>query len=201
MSMRIGELARRSGVGVGTLRAWERRFGLLDPSRTSGHQRLYTDDDLERVCAVRRLASEGLTLGAAVARVSTMGAQALPTDDKAALLLRQIVQAADDGIWVSHEGVTRFVNGRMAELLHCSVDEVLARPVLDFVAPVSVPFIQEWAEMGRAGRRQRNEVVLRRADDSTFPAEVTTSPMFDPAGRYDGAVAVVRDVTSSQRSD
>jgi|GEM_PF-2808245 len=196
MSMRIGELGRRAGVGVSALRAWERRFGLLDPSRSSGHQRLYTERDLERVCAVRRLTAEGLSLAAAVARVSTIGAGAGALPDEAeALLLHQIVQAADDGIWVSREGATRFVNRRMAELLRCSVSEVLMRPVLDFVAPESLSVIAEWGEVGRAGQRHRNEIVLRCADGSTFSAEVTTSPLFDPAGRYDGAVGVVRDVT------
>jgi PAS domain S-box-containing protein len=198
MGMRIGELARRADVGVGTLRAWERRFGLLDPIRTSGGQRLYTDDDLERVCAVRRLVAEGLTLSAAVGRVATVGAGALP-DEAEALLLRQIIQAANDGIWVSRDGATRFVNARMAELLRCSVDELLMRPVLDFVAPESLTLIEEWGEIGRTGRGHRNEVVLQRLDGSTFPAEVTTSPMFDQAGRYDGAVGVVRDV--SRRND
>src|ERR1700676_4032332 len=159
MSMRIGDLARRAGVGVSALRAWERRFGLLDPSRSSGHQRLYKESDLERVCAVRRLTAEGLSRAAAVARVSTVGAGALP-DAAEALLLRQIVQFADDGIWVSREGATRFVNRRMAELLRCSVDELLMRPVLDFVAPESLAVVAESGEIGRAGRRHRSEVVL-----------------------------------------
>src|SRR6202521_4593944 len=167
MSMRIGELARRAGVGVSALRAWERRFGLVDPSRSAGHQRLYTDSDLERVCAVRRLTAEGLSLAAAVARVSTTraGGGALP-DEAEALLLHQIVQAADDGIWVSREGATRFVNRRMAELLRCPVSEVLMRPVLDFVAPDSLSVVAEWGEVGRAGQRHRNEIVLRCADGS-----------------------------------
>lgn len=195
MSMRIGELARRADVGVGTLRAWERRFGLLDPSRSSGRQRLYTEEDLERVRTVRRLAADGLTLSAAVARVSSVGAGAMP-DEAEMLLLRQIIQAADDGVWVAREGVTRFVNRRMAELLRCSIDDLLSRPVIDFVAPESLPFVPQWGEIGRAGHRRRDEVVLRRADGSMFPAEVATSPLFDPAGRYDGAVAVVRDVTA-----
>jgi PAS domain S-box-containing protein len=196
MSIRIGELARRSGVGVSALRAWERRFGFLDPSRSSGHQRLYTESDLERVCAVRRMTAEGMSLAAAVARTSTIGAGAGALPDEAeALLLHQIVQAANDGIWVSREGVTRFVNRRMAELLRCSVSELLMRPVLDFVAPESLPAVAEWGEVGRAGQRNRNEIVLRCADGCTFPAEITTSPLFDPAGRYDGAVGVVRDMT------
>ena len=46
---RIGELSRRSGVSVDLLRAWERRYGLLEPARSDGGFRLYSDDDVERV--------------------------------------------------------------------------------------------------------------------------------------------------------
>ncbi|MBM3698005.1 MAG: MerR family DNA-binding transcriptional regulator, partial [Actinobacteria bacterium] len=36
--MAIGSLARRTGVPVDTLRAWERRYGVLRPTRTAGGQ-------------------------------------------------------------------------------------------------------------------------------------------------------------------
>ncbi|MGA8015951.1 MAG: PAS domain S-box protein, partial [Candidatus Dormiibacterota bacterium] len=201
MGMRIGELARRAGVGVGTLRAWERRFALLAPARSEGRQRLYSEDDLERVCSVRRLVAEGLTLAAAASRVSVAGTATLPSQDSEALLLRQVIQAADDGIWVSRDGVTLFVNRRMAELLRCSIDEARDRPVLDFIEPGDLGLVRRWAETGRAGRRRREEITLRRADGSTFLAESTTSPMFDQAGRYQGAVAVVRDVTGRHEEE
>ena len=32
--LRIGEVARRAGVNAATLRAWERRYGLLEPERS-----------------------------------------------------------------------------------------------------------------------------------------------------------------------
>lgn len=48
-AVRIGELSRRTGVNVESLRAWERRYGLLRPSRTAGGFRLYTGEDEERV--------------------------------------------------------------------------------------------------------------------------------------------------------
>jgi DNA-binding transcriptional MerR regulator len=48
-AVRIGELSRRTGVSVESLRAWERRYGLLRPSRTAGGFRLYTLEDEERV--------------------------------------------------------------------------------------------------------------------------------------------------------
>ena len=45
-TMPIGEVARRTGVTVPTLRAWERRYGLLLPVRTAGGHRRYTDEDV-----------------------------------------------------------------------------------------------------------------------------------------------------------
>ena len=48
----IGELARRTGVNPVTLRAWERRYGLLKPQRTAKGHRLYPLEQVERVEAV-----------------------------------------------------------------------------------------------------------------------------------------------------
>ena len=53
--VRIGELSRRTGVGIDTLRAWERRYGLLHPERSSGGFRLYGRSDQERVRAMKAL--------------------------------------------------------------------------------------------------------------------------------------------------
>src|SRR5215210_3404857 len=47
--LRIGELSRRVGVSAELLRAWERRYGLLAPTRTAGGFRLYGDRDERRV--------------------------------------------------------------------------------------------------------------------------------------------------------
>jgi DNA-binding transcriptional MerR regulator len=57
--VRIGELSRRSGVSPELLRAWERRYGLLRPTRSPGGLRLYSSDDLERVQAMQRYLDEG----------------------------------------------------------------------------------------------------------------------------------------------
>src|SRR5215211_4335447 len=47
--LRIGELAQRTGVSPELLRAWERRYGLLRPDRSSGGYRLYSIEDEQRV--------------------------------------------------------------------------------------------------------------------------------------------------------
>lgn len=59
--LRIGEFARRVGVAPELLRAWERRYGLLAPIRSSGGYRLYTEEDAERVGHMRRGLGEGLS--------------------------------------------------------------------------------------------------------------------------------------------
>lgn len=55
----IGEVARRTGVAVATLRAWERRYGLLDPQRTDGGHRRYGSRDLARVRRMQQLLGDG----------------------------------------------------------------------------------------------------------------------------------------------
>lgn len=44
----IAVVAERTGLSRDVLRAWERRYGAVDPSRTAGGQRLYSDHDIER---------------------------------------------------------------------------------------------------------------------------------------------------------
>ena len=84
--IRIGELSRRLGVSVDRLRAWERRYRLLQPVRTSGGFRLYSRADELRVRAMQEHLARGLS-AAEAARVAlavdasapATGAASVPT--------------------------------------------------------------------------------------------------------------------------
>lgn len=67
-ALRIGEFARRVGVSPELLRAWERRYALLQPIRTEGGFRLYTDDDAGRVERMKRALDEGFSAAEAARR-------------------------------------------------------------------------------------------------------------------------------------
>jgi DNA-binding transcriptional MerR regulator len=69
-TMSIGEVARGTGVTVPTLRAWERRYGLLVPVRTAGGHRRYREEDVRRVLAVLELVRQGWAVGAAARQVT-----------------------------------------------------------------------------------------------------------------------------------
>ena len=60
--LRIGEVARRSGVGVEALRFYERRGLLGRPSRTESNYRVYDESVLERLDFIRRAQAVGFTL-------------------------------------------------------------------------------------------------------------------------------------------
>jgi DNA-binding transcriptional MerR regulator len=60
--LKIGEVARRSGVAIETLRFYE-KSGLLDkPARTESGYRMYTADVLERLAFIKRAQTLGFTL-------------------------------------------------------------------------------------------------------------------------------------------
>lgn len=59
--LRIGELARRTGVSPELLRAWERRYELLSPVRSSGGFRLYSAEDERRVGRMTAALERGIS--------------------------------------------------------------------------------------------------------------------------------------------
>jgi len=59
--LRIGVLSKRVGVSPELLRAWERRYGLLQPNRSAGGFRLYSGADEARVQSMQRYLEAGLS--------------------------------------------------------------------------------------------------------------------------------------------
>lgn len=45
----IGEVAERCGINPVTLRAWQRRYGLLKPQRSEGGHRQFDEEDILRI--------------------------------------------------------------------------------------------------------------------------------------------------------
>lgn len=76
--LRIGELARRTGVSPELLRAWERRYGLLRPDRSSGGYRLYSVEDEQRVRTMTAAVGRGIS-AAEAARLALGDRDDLPS--------------------------------------------------------------------------------------------------------------------------
>jgi methanogenic corrinoid protein MtbC1 len=75
--LRIGELSRRVGVSVHVLRAWETRYGLLRPQRSSGRFRLYSGSEEARIRTMQGHLAAGLS-AAEAARATLAEAASIP---------------------------------------------------------------------------------------------------------------------------
>ena len=60
--LKIGDVARRAGVGVETVRYYERRGLLKEPARNAAGYRQYAEDAVARVRFIRRARELGFTL-------------------------------------------------------------------------------------------------------------------------------------------
>jgi DNA-binding transcriptional MerR regulator len=59
----IRTVSALTGVNPVTLRAWERRYGLIEPQRTPKGHRLYTEGDIERIHRILELLDQGISIG------------------------------------------------------------------------------------------------------------------------------------------
>jgi DNA-binding transcriptional MerR regulator/methylmalonyl-CoA mutase cobalamin-binding subunit len=78
----IQVVARRTGLNVELLRAWERRYGVVAPKRHESGKRMYSDEDIARLSLLRRAVQHGLRIKEAAAR----------TDEE----LRECLQAGEE---------------------------------------------------------------------------------------------------------
>ena len=55
----IKQAAARTGLSVALIRVWERRYGVVQPDRTPAGYRLYDDEAIQRLAAMRTLVADG----------------------------------------------------------------------------------------------------------------------------------------------
>jgi diguanylate cyclase (GGDEF)-like protein/PAS domain S-box-containing protein len=113
---------------------------------------------------------------------------------------RRIVETAYEGIWViDSKNTTTFVNPRMAEMLGYAVEEMLGRPLFDFLDADAQAAFQEHEPDRLKGISQHREVRFTRKDDTDCWTLLSVRPNFDEAGHYEGSLAMVMDITERRR--
>jgi DNA-binding transcriptional MerR regulator len=127
VQLRIGELSRRSGVSPELLRAWERRYGLLEPTRSQGGLRLYSSEDLGRVQTMQ----QHLAAGLAAAEAAALAKQPRRADDAQVQVVPEARQELAAALAVFDEGrAHEILDGLSARL---STDALLRDVVLPYL--------------------------------------------------------------------
>ena len=75
----IGTVSKLTGVGAITLRAWERRYGLIKPVRKESGHRLYTRSHIDQINRITSLTQKGIRMSREDAMTSVCRARPLIT--------------------------------------------------------------------------------------------------------------------------
>ena len=137
----IREVARQTGVNAVTLRAWERRYGLIVPHRTAKGHRLYSQEHVQRVMTILTWLNRGVS----VSRIKSLIDSEQPETD-----------SLDDD-WSALRNRLQTAIGQLAER---KVDDVFNQAMslypprtlcAQLMSPLLVELEQRW--QGRFGAR------------------------------------------------
>jgi DNA-binding transcriptional MerR regulator/methylmalonyl-CoA mutase cobalamin-binding subunit len=152
----IRVISRRTGLSTHAIRAWEKRYGAVDPKRTGTNRRLYSSEDLERLALLRRATLAGRSIGQ-IAKLPTRQLKALVEEDEAAA--RAVSRPAGPERFPRSADGTRFLDAcfQAAErldpaALQSALDQAsmsLSRPAL--MEQVIVPLMHRIGDAWRGG--------------------------------------------------
>ncbi len=110
---------------------------------------------------------------------------------------RQIVETADEGIWVVDAGNnTSFVNRKMAEMLGYTVEEMMVQPTFAFMDEEGQAIAEAKIERRRRGVKEQFDFTFRRKDGRSVWTIVSANPILDEHGKYTGALRMITDITN-----
>ena len=129
-NLSIGEVARLTGVNPVTLRAWQRRFGLVTPQRTPKGHRLYSQEQVDEINEILHWLAQGV----AISRVKPLLNQAL---SDAALI------SEEDSDWQQLQlGLDKAVLELKAVTLQQRLDELSSL----YPMPLCGPQLADWLQ-------------------------------------------------------
>jgi PAS domain S-box-containing protein len=115
---------------------------------------------------------------------------------------RRVIDTAYEGIWtVDAQGQINYVNPRMAEMLGYTMQNMLARPMFDFMDEEAQGEAKRYLERHQQGIKEQYDFRFCHQDGSSLWAIVSTSPIFSEAGEFQGAIAMITDVSERKRAE
>ncbi len=113
---------------------------------------------------------------------------------------RNLFETANEGILgLDKNGVTIFINKRMAELLGYEQEEIIGRPFTAFIRADNLADYGVRIDESKIGKSDVFERCYIRKDGSELWAIVAATPIYDSEGLYSGSFGMITDITERKR--
>ncbi|HEY9834953.1 MAG TPA: PAS domain S-box protein, partial [Stenomitos sp.] len=115
---------------------------------------------------------------------------------------RQMIETSEEGIWIiDMQGKTLFANPKMAQMLGCTVEELLGLTMFDFMDKEGIAIANWNLERRRQGIQEKHDFKFRRKDGSELWVIISTTPILDESGQATGALGMLTDITQRKRAE
>ncbi|MBN2169302.1 MAG: PAS domain S-box protein [Actinobacteria bacterium] len=116
--------------------------------------------------------------------------------EESVIMQQLFIENLHEGVWmIDPEARTVFVNSVMARMLGFTVDEMLGKPLFEFMDEEEIMSAQAYFSKRKKGIKERHDFTFTKKDGSPMSASLETAPLFDKAGNFIGAAAGVVDTT------
>jgi PAS domain S-box-containing protein len=116
--------------------------------------------------------------------------------------LRRILQTTNEGFWrIDTQAVTLEVNKALCGLLGRPREDLLGRPVYDFLDPENARVFREELARRAHGFHGSYEITLKRPDGQSVVCHFNGTPLYDPQDIYCGSFAMVTDITRRKMAE
>ncbi|KAF5089180.1 Adaptive-response sensory-kinase SasA [anaerobic digester metagenome] len=115
---------------------------------------------------------------------------------------RHLIENAQEGIWnVDRRGKTLFINGRMAEMLGYTVDEIMGNSIFSFLDDKEVETAKKHMDLIEQGITEQHDLEFLQKNGDKLYALVETSPLKDDMGNYKGVTGFITDITRRKEAE
>lgn len=183
-------VVRRTGLTPDVLRVWEKRYAVVEPGRSEGGHRMYSDDDVERLLLLNRVTSAGRRISQ-MAALDMASLQELAEEDAEAAFVAREAEPGRMGAEPHLAACLAAVNRMEARQLETSLMRAtVALPAPVLIEQVVGPLLERIGEQWKSGfltpgqehlasaviRRVLESIMNACAPESDAPTIVVTTP-------------------------
>ncbi|EPG76323.1 PAS domain S-box protein [Leptospira fainei serovar Hurstbridge str. BUT 6] len=115
---------------------------------------------------------------------------------------KKIIDTTQEGIWmIDKDANTSFVNDKMCDFLEISKKDFIGKSLFDFIEPEYKANVEKRLTERQSGLSEIHEFHFKNKKGESIWLLMSSSPIFDIHGNYEGALAMSTDITPFKRAE